>query len=214
MTLADQFFSVQLNQYVAQHSEQEDPLLKELREYTKKHTNFAQMLSGPVEGALLRLLVALTAPQRCLEIGMFTGYSALQIASALGEQAKLICLETRRQYAEIAKSFFGRSEHGSKIEVVLGNAHETVKNQSGPFELVFCDADKTAYCDYYEEVIPKITPGGLFIADNALWGGSVLTCNDKDALAINKFNQLVSQDPQVDSVLLTVRDGIMIARKK
>lgn len=214
MALCDQFFSTMLNSYVHNHSNAEPALLQELRAYTAVHTDFKQMLSGPVEGALLQLLVKLLAPKRCIEIGLFTGYSALQIGAALPEQATLTCLETRRKYADIAQNFINRTHYAEKINIVLGDAKKTVLDIKGPIDFVFCDADKTAYLHYYETLLPLLAPGGLFIADNALWNGSVVAPNEKDSIALNKFNQHVHNDPRVENVLLTVRDGIMIARKK
>jgi caffeoyl-CoA O-methyltransferase len=214
MTLVDQFFSIALNNYVNQNSLKEAPLFAQLREYTTKNTHFAGMLSGPVEGAFLQLLIKIANPLNCLEIGTFTGYSALNIGAALNEKAKLTCLETRKKYADIARSFFDKTNYGHKIEIILGDAKQNITNIQGPVDFVFCDADKPGYCEYYEEIIPKMPSGALFVADNALWGGTVTNPSDKDSLAIDKFNKLVSQDKRVENVLLTIRDGVMLARIK
>lgn len=205
-----------LEAYARDHSLQPEPLLQELETYTRTHCDLPQMLVGPLEGALLRLLVRLSGARRVLEIGGFTGYSALTMAAALPEEGELITCEIDPGHAAIARSFFDRSPHGGKIRLQTGPALETVRAlaETPQFHLVFIDADKENYINYYEAVLPRLHPGGLIVADNTLWSGAVLNPEKETDKAIAAFNEHVQKDPQVENVLLTVRDGMMLAWKK
>ncbi len=204
----------QLEEYCRRHSSTPDPLLDELADYTRAHCKLPQMLTGPVEGMYLRMLVQITGARRVLEIGTFTGYSALSMAAGLPEDGELITGEIDVQHARIAQSFFDRSPHGRKISIRLAPALETLAGLEGPFDLAFLDADKENYVNYYEAVLPKLRTGGLLVADNVLWSGKVLDPKEKSDQAIVAFNDHVAHDAQVEHVMLSVRDGMMLVRKR
>ncbi|WP_437983985.1 O-methyltransferase [Sorangium sp. So ce117] len=206
----------ELDRYVHDHSEPPPALLDELREFTLAHEPRAVMQVGRVEGSLLRMLVALMQARRVLEIGTFTGYSALSMAEALPPDGELITCDRDPEVARIARSFFDRSEHGGKIRIALGDALATLRAMpaSPAFDLVFIDADKERYPAYYEEALPRLRRGGLIVADNTLWSGEVLAPESVDGRAIAAFNDLVFRDPRVEKVMLTVRDGVTLARKR
>ena len=174
------------------------------------------MLIGPFEGALLAMLVRLTGARRVLEIGTFTGYSALCMAEALPAKGKLTTCEIKPERADIARSFFARSPHGHKIKIHLGPALETLAGLpvSASFDFVFLDADKENYVNYYEAVLPCLRPGGLIVADNVLWSGRVLAPKKKSDRAVVRFNNHVRRDPRVECVMLPVRDGVSLIRKR
>ena len=204
-----------IEDYCLRHSSARDKLLRELEKYTQRHCADAQMLIGPHEGALLAMLVSLTGARRILEIGCFTGYSALCMAEALPAKGKLTTCEIKPEHADIARSFFARSPHGRKIMLRLGPAIETLANLPGSttFDFVFLDADKENYVNYYEAVLPRLRPGGLIVADNVLWSGHVLAPKNKTDHAIVAFNKHVRHDPRVECVMLPVRDGVSLIRK-
>ncbi len=202
-----------LEEYAIAHSRAPSSLLRELQEYTHQHCDNPQMVTGPLEGAFLRMLVQLVDARRILEIGMFTGYSTLAMAEALPEDGELISCELDRDHCAIAKSFFDRSPHGGKISVVLGPALDSLETMDGPFDLVFLDADKENYVHYYEKTLALLRSGGLLVADNTLWSGRVVDPKKHTDRALAAFNRQVQQDDRVENVLLTVRDGMMLVRK-
>ncbi|WP_437508388.1 O-methyltransferase [Sorangium sp. So ce1099] len=205
----------ELERYAHDHTEPPPALLDELREYTRAHDPRAGMQVGRIEGTLLGVLVALMQARRVLEIGTFTGYSALSMAQALPPDGELITCDLDPEVARVARSFFDRSEHGKKIRIAVGDALDTIRAlpASPPFDLVFIDADKVRYSTYYEEALPRLRRGGLIVADNTLWSGEVLAPETEDARALAAFNDLVLRDPRVEKVMLTVRDGVTLARK-
>jgi caffeoyl-CoA O-methyltransferase len=205
-----------IEEYCLRHSSTEDKLLRELEKYTQRHCADAQMLIGPHEGALLTLLVRLTGARRVLEIGTFTGYSALCLAEALPKNGRLLTCEINPRHADIAQSFFKRSRHGRKIRIHLGPALETLADlpRSVSFDFVFLDADKENYVNYYEAVWPRLRPGGLIVADNVLWSGRVLAPKQKTDRAVVRFNRHVRRDPRVECVMLPLRDGVSLIRKR
>jgi caffeoyl-CoA O-methyltransferase len=200
--------------YAAAHSDPVPTLLEELRDETHKSMSYPQMQVGRIEGALLKMLVRLTRSRLVLEIGMFTGYSALSMAEGLPDDGVLVTCDVDPNAAAMARRYFARSPHGKKIEVRMGPALDTIATLAPPLDLVFIDADKGNYARYYDAVLPLVRPGGLVVADNALWSGSVLDPRDDDALAIAAFNDKVAADHRVEKVLLTVRDGMLLARKR
>jgi caffeoyl-CoA O-methyltransferase len=204
-----------IEEYCATHTSAIEPLLDELAAYTHTHCQHAQMLTGPVEGRLLRMLVQISAARQVLEIGTFTGYSALTMAAGLPDNGQLITCDVNPETSAIAQSFFDRSPHGRKIELRLGRATRTLKALPAEmvFDFVFIDADKESYIDYYEAVLPRLRPEGLIAADNTLWSGRVLDPKEKSDHAIVEFNAHVARDPRVEKVLLSVRDGILLIRK-
>jgi caffeoyl-CoA O-methyltransferase len=189
-------------------------LLDELYSETHAVTTLPQMLTGPLEGTFLKLMVSVTGAKRILEIGMFTGYSALMMAEGLPADGHITTLEIDAKHIAIAKKYFAKSEHGNKIEVREGPALDSLKKLTGPFDLVFIDADKPNYKNYYEDVLPKMPSGGVILADNVLWNGEVLNPKTEDARALAEFSDHVLHDNRVEQVLLTLRDGVLFIRKK
>jgi caffeoyl-CoA O-methyltransferase len=204
-----------IEDYCLRHSSTGSKLLQELEKHTRRHCEDSQMLIGPHEGALLAMLVRLSGARRILEIGTFTGYSALCMAGALPKNGRLITCEIKPEHADIAQSFFDRSPHGRKIRLRFGPALETLSSfpRSTNFDFVFLDADKENYVNYYEAVLPRLRRGGLIVADNVLWSGRVLAPKNKTDRAIVAFNKYVRRDPRVECVMLPVRDGVSQIRK-
>ncbi|MFQ5995419.1 MAG: O-methyltransferase [Acidiferrobacterales bacterium] len=207
--------SASIEQYATAHTTPHSTLLEELKAYTLAHCDKPQMLVGPVEGAMLKLLVKLTRARRILEIGLYTGYSALTMAEALPEDGELISCEIDADTAKIAQSYFDRSPHGHKITIRVGPAIDTVRMLEAAvvFDMVFIDADKENYCAYYDAALSLLRSGGVLVADNTLWSGNVLDPDQGTDHAVVAFNDLVQSDPRVENVLLTVRDGVMLVRK-
>jgi caffeoyl-CoA O-methyltransferase len=204
----------EIDEYALLHSSREDPLLNELARVTQERTTMPQMLTGHVEGGLLRMLVQVSGARRVLEIGTFTGYSALCLAMGLPDDGRVITCDIDPAATQIARDFWARSAHGNKIELKLGPALDTIRSLEGPFDFVFIDADKANYIAYWDAVLPKVRPGGLVAADNVLWSGKVLDPKEPNDHAIVAFNRHVRYDDHVELVMLTVRDGITLARKK
>lgn len=204
-----------LERYAAAQTSAVPPLLEELRAVTYAQVASPHMLTDRVEGNLLRLLVALCGARRVLEIGTFTGYSALMMASALPDDGVLVTCERDPEIATIARRFFARSADGHKIELRLGDALETVRGLGGPFDLCFLDADKERYPQYLELLVERLRPGGLLVADNVLWSGRVLDEHNREETTrgIRAFNARLRDDDRMEQVLLTVRDGVTLARK-
>ena len=203
-----------LESYAEAHTEPVDPLLEELREETYRSMKDPQMQVGRLEGTFLKLLVRLSGARRALEIGMFTGYSGLMIAEGLPEDGTLVTCDVDPRAEAVARRYFQRSPHGRKITIRMGPALETIATLSAPIDFVFLDADKQNYSNYYEAVLPLMPPGGLLVADNTLWSGKVLRPREENGKAIAAFNAHVFHDPRVEKVLLTVRDGMMLVRKR
>jgi caffeoyl-CoA O-methyltransferase len=205
-----------IEDYCRAHTSPPSALLAELEAWTRANRNDAQMLTGHLEGALLAWLVRLTGARRALEIGTFTGYSALAMAEALAADGELITCDNNAARAEIARSFFDRSPHGKKIKLRLGPALEILAAlpADAAFDFVFIDADKENYSNYYDAVLPRLKPGGLLVADNVLWSGRVLKPESPADRAIVAFNERVRADARVACLMLPVRDGVLLARKK
>lgn len=209
------FLAPELETYLHEHTRAPSPIFEELRERTYAEVASPQMQVGRVEGALLRNLVAAIGARRVLEIGTFTGFSGLSMAEALPDDGELITCDVDPKATAIARAFFDRTPHGKKIHILLGPALETLKTLGDKvFDLVFIDADKERYPEYYEATLPLLRKDGLLLGDNALWSGEVLSPETASAKAIAAFNARVTSDPRVDNVLLPVRDGIMLVRKK
>ncbi len=202
-----------LEEYAARHTTPLSEIHGRLWRETYDKTDRPQMMVGPLEGALLKFLARLTQARRVLEIGMFTGYSSLAWAEALPPDGQLLTLEINPETAEIAKRYFKESPYGHKIELKLGPALETLKTLQGPFDLCFIDADKTGYAAYYEICVGLVRQGGLIVLDNMLQRGNVLDRNDEASREIRTLNQRIQNDPRVENVLLTLRDGIMLVYK-
>ncbi len=204
----------EIEAYAVAHSTPMDALYAELREETYASTSAPQMQVGPLEGRLLTLLVRMTGAQRAVEIGTFTGYSAMSIADGLMPGGRLITCDVNPTTTAIAQRYWDRCPWGDRIELRLGPALETLEGVPGPLDFVFIDADKTNYSNYWEALVPKVRSGGLIVVDNVLWSGAVLNPESESDLAICALNDRVAADDRVEHFLLTVRDGLMMARKR
>jgi len=198
-----------LADYVERLTSPHEPLLAELSDGTRDELGSEAMLSGPIAGRLLELLVWFGRPQRVLEIGTFSGHSALSMAAALPDGGRLDACELDETRAAFAQRYFDRSPYGSRITLHVGPALETIHGLDGTFDFVFVDADKEGYVDYYEAVLPRLSERGLIIADNTLYGGQVLEGEGP----IVRFNEHVASDPRSVQVLLSVRDGMTLIRR-
>lgn len=205
----------QVQAYSEQFSSEEDGLLQEIHRFTSTRPH-ANMLSGHVQGKFLELISWLVKPRYILEIGTFMGYSAICLAKGLAKDGQLHTLEIREEDSSIANGYFERANMTGKIILHVGNALDIIPTLDLPWDLVFIDADKPAYLDYYRLVLPNLRSGGLILADNVLFHGEVLgnPVKGKNALGIQAFNEAVRVDQSVEKVLLTVRDGLMLIRKK
>lgn len=204
-----------IEEYVQRLSSPHEPLLAELSEETQRTLRSPAMLTGPVAGRFLELLVWFGQPRRVLEIGTYSGHSALAIAAALPDSGRIDTCELDPQHAEVAQRYFDRSPFGDRITLHLGPAAETIERLEGHFDLVFIDADKSGYVHYYEQVLPRLTDRGLIVADNTLWSGRVVESVDESGTrAIVEFNEHVANDPRTVSVILTVRDGMTLIRRR
>jgi caffeoyl-CoA O-methyltransferase len=202
--------------YAERYSSRPDALLGEVAAYAAAHHPEAHMLSGPLQGKLLELISRLMAPRRVLEIGTFMGYSALCLAAGLAEDGRLHTIELREEDADRAEGYFRRANRQDRIILHRGNALAIIPTLDEVWDLVFIDADKTGYVDYYRLVMPRVRPGGLVIADNVFFHGQVLEAavTGKSARGIQAFNDLVAADQGVEKVILTVRDGLFFIWKK
>lgn len=207
---------MQLEDYASLYSSPLEPLLHQVLDYTLAHHPHAHMISGKEQGLLLQFISWLQKPKRILEIGTFTGFSALCLAQGLTKEGALHTIELRPDDAATAQSFFNLSAVSNKIKVHIGDASTIIPQLNEIWDLVFIDADKSGYIHYYEMVLPRLAPGGLIIADNIFFHGQVLqeTITGKSAVAIAAFNKHVQQDVRTEQVVLTVRDGLMLIRKR
>jgi caffeoyl-CoA O-methyltransferase len=205
-----------IDQYATEHADPEPPHLAALAQRTREELGpRAGMMVGRQEGALLSMLVAITGARRVLEIGTFTGYSALWMAGALPPDGRIVTCDVSERHAEIARAAFAASEHADKIDFRFGPAIDTIATLDGPFDLVFIDADKSSYAAYYEACLPKLSERGFLVIDNVLWRGEVLasSSDDADTAALIALNDMIRDDPRVRRVLLPVRDGVTLVRR-
>jgi predicted O-methyltransferase YrrM len=193
-----------------------DSLLQMILDETRATHPKAHMLSGEVQGQFLSMLSCMKKPIHILEIGTFTGYSALCLAKGLDLEGKLHTIENRIEDAQTADGYFNQSKYAHQIKLHIGDAKEIIPTLPHIWDIVFIDADKTGYIEYYEMVLPKLAPGGIIIADNVLFHGEVLenTISGKNAIAIHAFNEHVKNDARTTQVLLTIRDGMLLIQKK
>lgn len=206
----------EIEAYAQAHSMPESAVCRALREETQRTMENAQMLVGPLEGAFLKIMAQLVGAKRVLEIGMFTGYSALCFAEALPDDGMVITCEVDEDSAAVARRYIAQASCGKKIEIRMGPALDTMRALTGPFDLIFIDADKINYVNYYRRALDLLSPHGVILIDNVLWDGEVLKqpSPDEKTAAIQELNRTVSADPRVAAVLVTIRDGVLVIRKK
>lgn len=211
----NQLISSEIEAYAEAHSMPESPVCRALREETQRTMEYPQMLVGPLEGAFLKMMTQLVGAKRVLEIGMFTGYSALCFAEALPADGTVITCEINDKSAAVARRYFAQAPVGSKISIRMGPALDTMRVLTGMFDLIFIDADKINYLNYYRRALDLLAPNGVILIDNVLWSGEVLKLPppDKSTAAIQELNRVVSNDPHVAAVLVTIRDGILVVRR-
>lgn len=212
-----EFPDPKINSYAEAHTSPENDLLAELNRDTNAHVMFPRMLSGHLQGRLLSMLSKMIQPKNILEIGTYTGYSALCLSEGLQGGGMIHTIELNPEHEEMIRKYFRNAGAEKKITLHIGNATKIIPTLSETFDLVFIDADKENYSKYFELVFPKLRNGGYIFADNTLWSGKVLgpvDPNDKETKGITEFNKKIQADNRVENILLPVRDGLMIIRKK
>jgi caffeoyl-CoA O-methyltransferase len=210
-----EFITPEIDNYCVAHTSPESDLLNKLNRETHAKVLQARMLSGHLQGRFLAMLSQMIQPNNILEIGTYTGYSALCLADGLTENGKLITLDVNEELEDFVRSFFQESPLNNKIDFRIGNALEIIPTLNQIFDLVFIDADKLNYANYYDLVFEKVRKGGFIISDNVLWSGKVAdkTKKDKDTLSIRAFNKKLHEDNRVENILLPIRDGLLVVRK-
>lgn len=204
----------EIEAYVEQHTTDPAEVFHALKTVTKEKMEHHRMQVGKVEGGFLRLLVRISNARRIVEIGTFTGYSALAMAEGVADDGTVITCDVDPEATAIAKEYWAQSPHGGKIDLRLGRALETIETIEGSIDMVFIDADKQNYINYWEAILPKVRQGGLLVADNVLWSGRVLKPEKRSDIAVDQFNKHVVADQRVEVVMLSVRDGVTLAWKK
>jgi|TARA_R110000737_G_scaffold352064_1_gene396453 caffeoyl-CoA O-methyltransferase len=210
-----EFLDPKLDDYCGSHTSEESKLLNKIDRETHLEVLQPRMLSGHLQGRFLSMISKLKQANRILEIGTYTGYSALCLAEGMSPQGKLTTIDVNEELADRVRNYFNESQYAEQIEVLVGDATELIPNLDGPFDLVFIDADKENYSKYFDLVIDKMEKGGLIIADNVLWSGKVIEPvkeEDTSTSALIEYNEKIQNDPRVENVLLPVRDGLMMAR--
>ncbi len=211
------FLPENLNKYVLAHSQPEPELLQQLNHETWQKVNAPRMLSGHFQGRVLSMISKLIQPKYILEIGTYTGYSALCLAEGIQKEGELHTIDCNEELLDFQKRYFDKSEYGSQIIQHLGNALDIIPTIDKTFDLVFIDADKHNYPNYLEAILPKLKKGSVLLSDNVLWGGKVLepiSKGDNDTKALVHYNKLLIEHPQLETVLLPIRDGLTISRVK
>ena len=212
------FLSEDLDNYVVNHSEDEPELLQKLTRETYQKILQPRMLSGHYQGRVLSIISKLVNPKYILEIGTYTGYSALCLAEGLSKDGELHTIDVNEELVDFQRKYFNMSIYGNQIHQHLGNALEIIPKLNKTFDLVFIDADKDNYSKYFELIIDKLNTGGIILSDNVLWSGKVLDTKfkkeDTSTPALIKYNKLLKEDPRVETVVLPIRDGLTISRKK
>ena len=211
------FLSEELENYAAQHTEDEPLLLQELNKRTHLNVLQPRMISGHFQGRFLSLLSKMVQPRTILEIGTYTGYATLCLAEGLHPEGVLHTIDIKEELTDLQREFFDRSSYGSQIVQHLGKAADIIPSLNTTFDLVFIDADKQNYAHYFDLVIEKMNSGGIILSDNVLWSGKVVEevkHNDKHTQALMAYNQKIKDDPRVETVLLPIRDGITLSRVK
>lgn len=212
-----EFITKDLSDYCENNTSAETEILAQLNRETHLKVVSPRMLSGHLQGRFLSFISKLKQPKLIVEIGTYTGYSALCLAEGLAENGKLVSIDVNEETSSFANTFISKTDYANKIDLVLADAKEYIPTIKEPIDLVFIDADKKNYLNYYHLVIDKLNPGGLIIADNVLWSGKITMPEkdmDRETLALHQFNQFVQQDSRVENILLPIRDGLMVVRKK
>ena len=210
------FISPELEQYAGIHTSPESELLARINRETHLEVLQPRMLSGHLQGRILSLLSSLLKPKRILEIGTYTGYSALCLAEGLPADGTLITIDVNEELQARVQGYFNDSSYKNQIEYHIGDAMELIPTLSDMWDLVFIDADKKNYLNYYDLVIERMNPGGIILADNILWSGKVIdsSATDRETEILRRYNEVIHADERVENILLPIRDGIMVARKK
>ncbi len=205
-----------INEYIEEHSTKPDAVLQSLYRYTNLHVMNPRMMSGQVQGKFLEFVCRMLKPRHVLEIGTFTGYSAISMASGLPDGSTLTTIEANEEYEAIIRKHLHEARLDDKVTLIIGDAKQIIPTLDMAFDLVFIDADKISYPAYYGLVFDKVAKDGYILADNVLWENKVLDAHTKqhDTQAIKAFNDMVMQDDRVENVLLPIRDGLMMIRKK
>jgi caffeoyl-CoA O-methyltransferase len=212
-----EFIDAALDDYVCTHTSEETALLYDLNRQTHLKILQPRMLSGHFQGRLLSMISHMIKPQRVLEIGTYTGYSALCLLEGLAPGGKITTIDRNEELEEFVRSYVGKAGGEAGIEYIVGDAMLLIPQMQEQFDLVFIDADKENYCNYYELVFDLVKPGGYILADNVLWSGKVVNdyeTADRDTRILMDYNRMVNEDPRVENILLPIRDGLMLARKK
>lgn len=206
--------SQDLENYIEQYSSKEDEVLAELSRETHLKVQMPQMVSGNIQGKMLEMLSRLIQPKRILEIGTFTGYSAICLAKGLQPDGLLYTIDINEELTPMCSRYFEKAGVASKIKHLTGDARKLIPELNETFDLVFIDADKVNYANYYDLVFDKVRSGGFIVADNVLWSGRVIEeKKDKDTLAIHQYNEKIASDPRVKNFILSLRDGLNIVQK-
>jgi caffeoyl-CoA O-methyltransferase len=209
-----EFLPEQIEEYAINHTEKEPQLLAELNRETWANVMIPRMLSGHLQGRVLSMFSKLVSPENILEIGTYTGYSALCLAEGLKPNGTLHTLDINEEYTTVAKRYFNKSDYSKNIQQHIGNALDVIPTFNCKFQLVFIDADKENYANYFDAIINKMDVGGLIIADNVLWSGKVTNEQmDEETTALDSYNKKMLASDRVETVLFPVRDGLMISRK-
>ena len=204
----------EIDRYAFRNTGAEPELLQSLASRTEREMALPQMLTGRVEGRLLKLIVQMCRPKLILEVGTFTGYSALSMAEGLDDDGRIVTCEIDPRAQQVAQEAFDASPVGRRIEIRMGPALETIRSLDASIDLAFIDADKEHYPDYYEAILERTRPGGVLILDNMLWSGKVVRPQDDASRVLAALNETIARDDRVENVLLTVRDGIQLVRKR
>lgn len=210
------FLPQQLDDYVVAHSENEPELLQQLTRETYQKILQPRMLSGHYQGRVLSMISKLVNPKNILEIGTYTGYSALCLAEGMQSNGELDTIDINEELVDFQRKYFDKSEYGNQIHQHLGNALEIIPKLNKTFDLVFIDADKPNYVNYFHTIIDKLNVGGIILSDNVLWSGKVIEAlkpDDASTKTLLEYNALLKNDPRVETVLLPIRDGLTISRK-
>lgn len=211
------FLPENINDYVVSHSQPEPQLLQQLSKETWQKVLNPRMLSGAYQGRLLAMISKIIHPKTILEIGTYTGYSALCLAEGMHQNGQLITIDKNEELENFAKKYFDKSDYKKQIKQLIGNAIDVIPTLTQKFDLVFIDADKSNYINYFNLIIDKMNPGGIILSDNVLWNGKVTEAikpNDKDTNALVTYNKILNSDTRVETILLPIRDGLTITRVK